>query len=33
MSVTSVALGHVAWALGAVNVLSDVKNTTMVTHG
>ena len=33
MSVTSVALGRVAWVLGTVNVLNDVKNEMLVTHG
>ena len=32
MSVTSVALGRAAWALGAVNILNDVKNAMQVTH-
>ena len=32
-SVTIVALGSIAWALGAVNILNDVKNATLVTHG
>ena len=33
MSVTSTSLGSVTWALGTVNVLDDVKNATLVTHG
>ena len=33
MSVTSFALGRVTWALGVVNVLDDVKNAMLVTHG
>ena len=28
-----VALGRVEWALSAVNVLNDVKNAMLVTHG
>ena len=31
MSITSVTLGRVTWALGAVNVLNDVKNVTLAT--
>ena len=33
MNITSVALGRVAWALGAVNVINDIKNATLVIHG